>query len=347
MRRWHALPLAALVAFATGVVLFSAASPVTTQAQSAGDFTVAIDCDTSSATVETSCALPSGTTSVTVNVVITNEPGGFGASDVGAFNFEVTASPITFFSPNAGADADKNANPNFSESSVGATGTWACTPPAPDNETGATPGVATSFLSCFSFDVGTPIADGASLVLASVTYTTTDGLATLALEDLSIGDIIGVEIASCNPVSTTEATCPTTEVNIGVSTAPTATFTPTVTNTPTATSTPCQTDCPPTATRTSLAYDTVTPTPGPETPTAPAGGDTPVPPGPGEPTAPGGGTGGSGGRPGITLPDTGEGASGGVNWSQTALLSLIALAFGGLAGGAYLGAVVVARKRGE
>ena len=351
MRRWHALPLAALVAFVTGVVLFSAASPVTTQAQASPDFTIAIDCDTSDAAVDTSCALPSGTTSVTVNVVITNEAGGLGASDIGALNFKVVASPGAFFTPNAGADANKNANPNFADSDVGSVGTWACTPPAPDNETGENVGASTSFLSCFSSDLGTPFPDNSSIVLASVTYTTTDGLTTLDLQDAQVGDIIGVELGSCNPVAVTAATCPTTTVNIGASQAATATNTATATATATNTPIPCDQDCTATPTRTSLAYDTVTPTPGPDTPTPAVPGETPqVPPttgpGPGQPTAPGGGTGGSGGRPGITLPDTGTGSDG-VDWSQAVLLSVIALALGGLAGGAYLGAVVVARKRDQ
>lgn len=350
MRRWHALPLAALVAFATGVVLFSAASPVVTQAQSAGDFTISIDCDTGTAGIQTACTAAAGTTSYTVAVVITNEAGGLGATDIGALNFKVQASPGAFFSPNAGADADKNANPNFTESGAGAVGTWACTPPAPDNETGETAGVSTSFLSCFSSDLGTPFADGATIELARVAYTTTDGLTSLTLKEVSVGDIIGVELGSCNPINFTEGTCPTSTVNIGGATAPTPTNTATATNTPTNTPIPCTEECTATPTRTSLAYDTVTPTPGPDTPTVPAGGDTPVPPPPGGGAGtppPGGGTGGSGGSPGITLPDTGNGATGGTDWMQAAMLSLIALAMGGAAGGAYLGAVVVARRRGR
>lgn len=351
MRRWHALPLAALVAFATGVVLFSAASPVTTQAQSTPDYTIAIDCDIATAGIQTSCTAPSGTTSYTVSVVIRNEPGGAGDDNIAAFQFKVEASPLAFFNPPAGADNDKNSNPNFSESGVGnGNPSFNCSLVPPDNDTGETAGVATSSLTCFATSA-TAIADGATVELATILYNTTDGLATLTIRDVQVGNLDGVELGSCNPLNVFEATCPTTEVNIGASTAPTATFTPTVTSTPTPTATPCQQDCPPTATPTSLAFDTVTPTPGPETPTVPAGETPGVPPttgpGGGEPTAPGGGTGGSGGRPGITLPDTGEGANAGVNWSQAVLLSVIAMTLGGLAGGAYLGALVVARKRGQ
>ncbi len=339
MRRWHALPVAALVAFVTAAMLFGVANPH--GASAIGGVVVEIDCDTSTGAVDDTCSFPSGTTTLTVNVVLTN---GSGATiDVAGLNFDVLADQL-LLDPPAGVDTDMNSNPNFSESGVGSAGSWACTPPPADNDTNpADPNIADSFLSCFTSTLGPDVLAGDSLLLATVTYNAADGASFLTLTNVGIGDFVaGATLVDCS-----DNDCLGASIGIGVAPpvdTPTPTATATNTNTPTATNTPCQTGCP---TSTSLAYVTVTPTPGPETPTAAAGGgETTVPttaPGGGATPPPTGGT-GAGGRP-ITLPDTGSGGESSMNWAQFALLTLVALAAGGVAGGAYLGAAVVSRRQ--
>jgi hypothetical protein len=135
--------------------------------------------------------------------------------------------------------------PNFDETGVGATGTWACTPPSPivnGGEDGA--GTSTNFLSCFVSDAGPTVADGGTLRLVTMSWNmgVAPGSIISNFEDLSIGDNSGVELLSCNPVSTTAGDCFSAEL---ILTAPptntptnTATNTATSTNTPTATPTP-------------------------------------------------------------------------------------------------------------
>jgi hypothetical protein len=285
---------------------------------------------------------------VTVDIVLTNTGDGVTGSDfeVGSFNFAVTTNQL-ILNPPVGADANLNANPNFSESGVGSVGTsWSCTPPAPTNDSDASAAVAQSELSCFeSTGTGPNVAVGSSIVLATVTYTAASGSADLVISNADVGDPFGTPIVSgvaspdtagCRDINGADA-C----IDADVTVSGTAANTPTPTNTPAPTSTPCTGGgCPPTSTSTSLAFVTITPTPGGETatpapgePTTAPGGETPVAPGGGG-QQPGGGTGAGGGRP-ITLPDTGANGGGGIDWSSFGLVGLLALVAGTIAGGTY------------
>lgn len=354
MRRWHAVPVAALVAVAAGAMLFGSVSP--REARALGGVTLEVDCDAGTAGIQTACN-PANAGAVTdAAVVLVNESGA--QIELGAFNFSLRNSDDTVITAPQGSGTLDN-NPNFNEALSSNGASWACSPPVPDaddqNEDGTADvpvtngnvGFDASFLSCFNASLTGPLlADGASIVLAVVDYTgLTNGITNLTLTVGVVGSPAADVLIDCS------TDCVGAQVNVGGAAVPTATFTPTATATPTNTPIPCDEDCTATPTSTSLAYVTVTPTPGPETPTVPPGGETPaVPPttgpGGGQPTAPGGGTGGSGGRP-ITLPDTGAGASGGTDWMQMSLLGLVALTLGGLAGGAYFAAATAARRRND
>jgi hypothetical protein len=345
MKRWLAIPLAAIAA---GVLAVSLSGETTTEAGT-NPWTVSVDCNASTGAIDAPpCAYAAGTTPITVAVVLTNNSG---ASDnLGTFNF-------TLVHPDDGLlDAPNNpdpfeGNPNFQ---VSPTTDWACSPPAPDDDLNpGSPGEET-LLSCFNaLGSGVAIADGASLVLATVTYNVTGtGVETLTLQDVSVANALFVEIHSCNP-EITPGTCVNSSVQIGASAATnTPTNTPTSTFTPAATNTPCVGAACPTATP--LTFVTVTPTPAPATATPPGGGGEPTAPppaggtpgAPGAPTVPGGTTGGGGQGP-ITLPDTGTGsAATGDAPSQLFILAMSVVAVT-LLGGAMARTAAAASRRGE
>jgi hypothetical protein len=330
MKRWQAVPLAALVALIVGVALLGTGT-MEVRAGGATAFTMSVDCDTSTAAIDAACPAVAGAR--TVNIVLTNNSGA--ASTIGSFQMDIVAE----------AQPDMNPTGVPTTTTTGPPGSFNCSllPPAQDSD--PNPNIARSFLGCFGAATSFPIADGASFVLASVAYTATANASTVRLENAVAGDEVGIELMSCNPVITTEGTC--FQATFGGGTGPIPTSTPTPTASPTGVAgspTPCTGPCP---TATPLTFSTVTPTPcDPNCPsptpggevTPPPGGETPVPPG-GTPGA-GNQTPGAGGTPGsgtITPPDTGDGTgAGGYNWTNIALMLLIAVGAGALAGGSYL-----------
>jgi hypothetical protein len=349
MRRWQAIPMAAAVALAVGVVLFGSGGATRVSASpQAGilTYSVSLDCDPGTAGVQSFCLLTTGTTSVDIDVVFTNGSGS--ALTLGSIGLDVLADQ-TIFAPNAGVNANKDGNPDFNESGWSAPTT--CGLPAPVPDADLDPAVAQSTLVCYN-GTSPSIANGGSLKLATVHYTSIDGVGAFSLANVAFGDQYLDEVMSCNPVIATEGACNGTSVQIGANT-PTPTFTPTITLTPTETSTPTPVGTP--ATATSEAYRTVTPTGTPPTST-PSGSETAVatatdtavvPP----PVAPPPGTGdaGAGGVRPIRLPDTGGGERS-TAWSAMSMIVLAALAAGTLAGGLYLGVAQAAsarRKDGE
>jgi hypothetical protein len=313
---------------------------------------VAIDCDPSTGAIDASCVYPSGTTTVTANVVVTNNSS---ATSIGTVNFVVVASNVaTLFPVDENAASDKHdANPDLNDEGFAAFNNLSCTPPDPDNDLGTDgdPTTAESFLSCFTGAANGPaLAGGASMVIASVTYTVgADGVADLALRDVALSDNAFTEIASCNPEIDTPTQCFGATVQVGAS-SDTPTPPPAATDTPvpTLTPTPCVgAGCP---TGTSLAFKSVTPTPSATTeaaPTTPPGEQPPAPP---PPTggAPGGGA-GPGGAPGgtIRLPDTGTGAADGSTWTMFLGMTALALGAGAIVGGLWFGAASAANGRRE
>lgn len=337
MRRWHALPLAVLVAVATAGGLFSAVTP---GAEAGTDpYIISIDCDSGGA-IDASCTYPSGTSSITVDVVLSNVSGA-NPTDLAAFNFEVIANQAVL-SPPAVADATgRDANPDANDAVVEVPTSWNCTLPPPSNDQDASPTVAESFISCFGGDGTSPsVATGSSIVLATITYNVpADGFSDLDFGGLSVGNLNGDAFENC------PSNCVGADVTVGaVVDTPTTTPTAAATNTPAPTATACVPGQPGCATATPKTFVTITPTPGGETATPVPGGEQPttVPGGgeqPGGGTPPGGsnpgGGAGAGGAGPIRLPDTGNDGDGGLNWSSFSLIALAALAAGSVAGGTY------------
>lgn len=359
MRRWLAIPVAAIIAVAAGAITWTTAPTADAGAPPPTAFRFDVDCNTSSGGIQAVCILSQGT--VTVDVVLTNNSGS--AVDLGAFGFNLLAGPgggttIIPTVPGACDSSGFNCNPDFDPAgTVAPAANFACSPPAPNPDDPALggPGQSASTIGCFSAGPGFTLANGASFVIARVTYTiNADGVYALTIDQGSAYDVNFTELGTCAPVIGVDATCADAVIQVGASAAtatPTNTFTPVPpTNTPTATCVVGQT-C---ATATSEAYVTVTPTPGPETPTVPASGTTvpgttPPPPPPPPPTGgtpPGGTTGG--GRPGgsITLPDTGTNDGGSSNTWMFALAAVAVLGSAGLASGVWYSAAA-ARRRGE
>jgi hypothetical protein len=256
-------------------------------------------------------------------VLYTNSSGS--SVDIAALNFDLIVDE-TIFDPTA-----------VTNGSTFTGGTWNCgLATSPDVD--PSPTVAKSRLACFiALDVDArTVANGASVTLGTVSYSVLGGgTSAFTLSDVSVNTLLGAELMSCNPVIDVAGACADASITVAGAAVPTST----PTNTPTATPTQCVGAACPTAT--SVAFRTVTPTPGPETPTA-----VPTSPPGTEPTQPGGqippGGGGPGGQPGgggagpIRLPDTGtEGAGESSPWTWVIVAAATAVAAGGAAGGVY------------
>jgi hypothetical protein len=256
----HRLVLLLLISLAatgllTGLVFGFGASGQVRAAPAA--WALRIDCDTATAGVQADCFYPGGTTHVDANVVLENLSAG--PRRIGAFGFDVVAQPQPVLDPVVPASCPNPAldcNPDFNNAMEGSG--WQCTPPSPIPDRNPEPNVAWSLASCFNPNQDGPVLDnGASLVLVSVHYNTTDGAATLAMSEVNVADEAGNELMSCNPTIEFEGVCPTATVTIGGVT-PTATETGTATATPVFSFTPTLT---PTVTNTPTSTPTATSTP--------------------------------------------------------------------------------------
>jgi len=347
MRRWQAIPVAALVATLVGGALFGVGRP-TAHAAAATDWQMYLDCDTSTSGIQDACIYTTGTTSVDVAVVLENVSGDDTAK-VSSITFDVLGTSQATFAPKAGVDSNLDGNPDLNQ--AGLSGSWSCSsvPPVPDQD--PSPSTTDSALVCYTVSGGPTVAVGGTLVLGTVHYTSIDGIGNFSLSNVSVADEPGAELIGCNvpddpdPTRSTIGNCFDASVQVGGSETATATATPT--DTPVATATH------PPGTATSPAYVTVTPTGSPSAAATP----TPAAPAPTEPvsggtggttggTTPGGGAGAGSSGP-IRLPDTGtQGAAAGSDWMSIAIIALIALAAGSAAGGAYFGLAHVRGTRG-
>jgi hypothetical protein len=339
MRKWQAIPVAAVAAVLAGAALFTSASPVTTHA--AGQPNLSLVCQ-----VNIGCTFGAGTTGIDVNIVLTNQSGA--AITVASFGFDVYSSGGGFLTPSAPAP-----NATFT------TG-WSCTtdPPVADTLAYTSTGGTASHVACFK-DGGSEILDGAAPVIATVHFAVSgNSTASLlpinvAASDAAAADLIVCDAVEAAPVPPTTyqpgaGSCTGATVSVGVG-EPTNTPQPTATSTatPAPTRTPCVANCP---SPTSLAFVTITPNAGTQTATAPTkvpatavpGGTSPPPPPP--PAGNQGGAGAGGSRP-VLLPDTGAGAHTGIDWTAAMLLSLLAVAIGGATGALYFGAAHVSASR--
>ncbi|HEY8172661.1 MAG TPA: hypothetical protein VIH21_06210, partial [Dehalococcoidia bacterium] len=252
-----------IIAIAAASILLS---PAAHKAEAiTSNFGISVDCNTSSAGIQTVCGFPSGTTSVTVNIVATNNSGA--GSSIGSFAFRAVAIPQPGANPTSA--------PVFSNSGVGSAGTWNCTALPATQDDNPDPNVAASFLACF-LGIGSlpgPFhGNGTDIVLATLTYTTTNGSANLSIINGVLGDNGSQQlIDDCLDGSDgTTPSCYGATISIGATATPTPTFThtPTPTHTSTATntatSTPTRTNTPtPTVTNTATPTRTATSTPTP------------------------------------------------------------------------------------
>jgi hypothetical protein len=336
-----------MVALAVATTLLL--QPTKTADAGTTNFSFAIDCDLAAGGIQSSCNPSAG--AYTLGIVGTNTTGI--TIGVSALQIRVVGDNAPSFVPVVPVSCVAPAldcNPDFNQAAIPA-GSFNCSAPPPLPDEDANPLTSTSFLGCNTGSPDAPFwANGETRLMATVSYTASDGVGDFTLLDIALYDENFNEVASCNPVIQFEATCSGATVQIGASAATSTPVPATNTPTPVVTPTPCAPNCP---TATSEAFVTVTMTPTATVPGAgptqpPATGGTPPPggeqPGPGG-EQPGGNTGGQGRGP-IRLPDTGSGDSGGVG---ALTIALLALGAGVVAGGVYFGAAAAfaGRRKGE
>lgn len=182
---------ALLVAFVGAVAMIVMASPPTVHATA--PFELLLDCGNGPGA---SCTRSSGTTTLDVSVVLKNNSGS--ASSVGALDFDVVANQAVF-TPTSPACAGTalNCNPD-ANNAVLAAPQWACNAPNPVPDANGSPFVAESVLSCFTSAANGPaIPNGGTLVLATVHYTSVDGVGSFVLANTDVSDNNAVTLTSC------------------------------------------------------------------------------------------------------------------------------------------------------
>jgi hypothetical protein len=94
-------------------------------------FEVAVDCDTATDGVQLDCTFPSGTTTITADVTLTNTSGA--SSNIAAFNFTLLNNNKPVFDPAVPACVapGTDCNPDFMMAGAG----WSCGPPNPRPDT--------------------------------------------------------------------------------------------------------------------------------------------------------------------------------------------------------------------
>jgi hypothetical protein len=164
-------------------------------------FHLALDCDTVTPGVQDNCNVIAGTPTVVIDVTISQETGA--AADVSSFNFKVKSEQLKFDPIDMNANpGDTNDNPDANEAFLATGGTWACSPPAPDNDDDASVSVGSSFISCFNSDAmaSALFPSGVHTVIADVSYNVLavagqSGLFTS--DEVNVTDLAGVELIAC------------------------------------------------------------------------------------------------------------------------------------------------------
>jgi hypothetical protein len=174
-------------------------------AHAATAFKLSLDCDTTTAGIQSVCSTPLG--SRDVNIVLTNQSGS--ATSVAVFDLQVLDSNATSLFPPASADPYPkfDSNPDLNQAVV--TGYDSCNPAINDTGAGG-PGTATSWLSCGSFFPGPTLPDGGSIVLATVHYDAlATGVSSLSLQAVKVLKGLGIanEFGSCNPTDVVPMDC--------------------------------------------------------------------------------------------------------------------------------------------
>lgn len=167
---------------------------------------IALDCRPALPGIQHMCALEGETTSHEIDVVLGNAD--YVDENFGAFNFDVLGNNQAVFDPVVGFDADRNANPDFNDGLVVDDSWWRCTPPSPLRDGDSSPLTTRSFLSCFVDAVGVPLPAGATFTLATLRLSVAGpGAGSFVLANVNVANEFGVELASCNPITSTEGAC--------------------------------------------------------------------------------------------------------------------------------------------
>ncbi len=169
----------------------------------AGYIHIAIDCDPSTPVTDDACNVAAGVRTFDVAVTIGNSTAA--TTNVSSMNFTVRTDQAKM-NPFPNFDNGAEGNPDVSNTLVGS---GSCNYPIPDKN--PDPAVADSALNCSSMLPTTQLPPSpAHLILAEVHYANIvpfGDYASLSLIDVAVFDETFGEIASCNPVVTTEGLC--------------------------------------------------------------------------------------------------------------------------------------------
>ncbi len=223
---------------------------------------LSVDCDTAAPGIQSSCTLPPGATSTSVDVILTNDGPAF---DMQAIGFTVENLDLSrLLAPTIPGCGTFACNPDLNDAAFPGIG-WQCGTglPSPDSQPG-TPGQQ-STVECFNiYDTTSLIAAGASVKIATIAYdvpvAAAAGTVPLTMKDASVYDTGFGEVMSCRPTINFAGSCEDASITISDA----ATFTPTVIPTLTATpSTPSATvtPAPPQPLATAVASQNLNPTP--------------------------------------------------------------------------------------
>ena len=117
-----------------------------------------------------------------------------------------------FSAPTVSTGSDLDRNPDANQSVLQATGrSWVCSPPPPSGDTDSDPAIGVAFISCYSTGASAgPDFDSSGSVIATINFTVLNiatQVSNLSLRNVNLYGANGVEIGSCAPTVTVEATC--------------------------------------------------------------------------------------------------------------------------------------------
>ena len=181
-----------------------------------GTFHAAVDCNTATASTDSSCYYLVGFGTLAVDVTLGNSTGS--SALIAAYNWTLVdpdTARLNAQTPASCVAPRLNCNPNFLdnvESPQGLSGSpWSCEPVLPDIDNNNANGDE-SLLACLNPTSSSAIAAGPDHVdLGRVTYDILTyfpaGGVTLTLKDVNVFDEALVELMSCNPVNFTAGPC--------------------------------------------------------------------------------------------------------------------------------------------
>lgn len=178
-----------------------------------GTVHVAVDCNPATSNTDSQCFTM--TSSVDVGITVGNSTGA--DMNIMAFNFRAITNESILDPVNTVSTSPHfNGNPDANDSLL-SSGGFACGPVNPQPDQDPNPAVADSFLSCFDgTQLGfTLLAGGSHERLATVHYmAVATGSAQIDLAGVNVFDTVGIEVHSCNPVTTVSGPCFSSTVTV-------------------------------------------------------------------------------------------------------------------------------------